>query len=229
MIEKVEKSGWRLKTHWRVPWQLRSITQISSVGNSAIVCVLMKDSIVMWDVETQTYISKFSFKGKKNRVSVSVNDCSFTASCCDGQNITLFSNSPCLSTKFVGQPFHGLRILSSCCDKKSLLVTGSCDRDIRLWHVDENGFQFLDCVYGSTDGTHSLCFGKCGSKSVVFSGGAKRSLISWELFDNKLFLLKEFQLDQFGIETKVNFTVNCCALVNVNNQSFLYLGCSDGF
>lgn len=253
IIEKVENNGqingWRLKTHWRVPWQLRNIIQIGGYDTSPIVSVLTKDSIVMWDILTQTNICKFSFSGKKNRVSIQVNDESFTAACCDGQKVILFSNSPCLSTKFVGPQFHGLRILSSTSTSKNniknffsenkndifnddnLLVTGSCDRDIRLWKVDSNGFELLDCVYGSTDGTHSLCFGRINDSNsmIVFSGGAKKILIAWEIVNKRLFLLKEFVLDQFGINTKVNFTVNCCTLVTIEKETFLYLGSSDGY
>ena len=90
-------------------------------------------------------------------------------------------------------------------------------------------------MYGSTDGTHSLCLSSIKSNEgenirlVALSGGAKNNLIAWEVVNGRLFLLKEFVLDQFGIETKVNFTVNCCTLTTVKNETFIYLGCSDGF
>ncbi|OHT15526.1 hypothetical protein TRFO_02851 [Tritrichomonas foetus] len=230
IIEKINNENsfeWLLKTHWRIPLQLKSTIQING-EISPVVSTLMKDSIVLWDIKNQNNIGKFPFKGNKSRVSIQVNDGTFTSSYCDAKSITLYSKSPCISPKFVGQPFHGLRLLSSAVKQSmnatTLMVTGSCDRDIRLWEINSNGFEFFDCVFGGTDGTHSLCW--CERSNIIISGGAKKSLFAWKENNHKLFLLKEFFLDNFGINTKINFTISCCALTNEN---ILYLGTTDGY
>lgn len=236
--EQIDNSCWHLKTHYRIPWQSNNIFQICGYSNTAIVAALVKNNIALFDMTTQTTIARIPIDGNKKRISLQVENSNFTLSYCDSKMVTLLSHSPCLSTNFVGQMFHGLRIISSATisanphDNNNILVTGSCDRDIRLWNIDENGLVPLDCVSGSIDGTHSLCIGQCNCKErpiVIFSGGAKKYLFAWELINGRIVLLKEFVLDQYGISIKVDFTTTCCSLVPNEDDNLLYFGTSDGF
>ena len=224
IIKQID-NDWKLKGYWKVPHQNKAIIEITG-DNSLIVSILAKDSIKFWDLATQTMVGSVKFNGNKNRVSIASSKERLTISHCKSNQIILIS-SPYLSTNFFGSPFHGLRILSSTISSqqnpsKNFLITGSCDRDIRLWDVDNNEFKFLDCAFGSTDGTHCLC---CFN-NIIISGGAKKSLYSWKIIDSNLILIKDFQLDQYGIQTKVDFRISCCALTSHN---YLIFGTSDAF
>jgi hypothetical protein len=41
------------------------------------------------------------------------------------------------------------------CD--SILATGSCDRDVRVWRIADRRIESFDEVQGNASGTHAIC------------------------------------------------------------------------
>jgi hypothetical protein len=62
-----------------------------------------------------------------------------------------------LSSNFIGIRFHGMRGLSGDKISEELIVTSSCDRDVRVWKIWDEMIECVDEVKGVDSVTHAVC------------------------------------------------------------------------
>lgn len=211
---------WEKKSSWRIPELCRTTIDFSeNQKNSPVISTLMKDSIAVWDMETQTCLVQFPFDGNKSRLHVCVRENQVTASWCDNKHVFIRQNVDSLSSKSIGEKFHGLRgLCSSYTD--DYLVTGGCDRDIRLWKLVPE-LKCIDWVQGIDSGHHSIAINDQG---LVFTAGQKLILNVWKIADDKLYIKHEFNLQDYGLDSICSCKIRS---ITISQNNRLYLCMSD--
>lgn len=221
IIGKMENK-WCLKSIWRIPNQCRSTSHIQCVDNKELVSVttMMKDSIGIWDINSQTMADKFKIPNQHNNFIITLNDeSSYSIAWVSEGSIKFYSKLQCIPLKSFGSAFHGLRGL--CLSRyNNLIASGSCDRDIRLWKIIDGDIRCIDLVQSIDFGTHAICFNK--KDSLMFSGGSKGYLYIWKLFNERLFRLNSFPIGDNSNKYQLRITS-----LTVNNENKLLVGLSD--
>ncbi|OHT15417.1 hypothetical protein TRFO_42519 [Tritrichomonas foetus] len=255
---------WQLKSSWRIAGQCRAtvgiecITQklTNSVGNEesdfrAVVSVATKDGIALWDIETQTMLAQHPLVGNNDKLCIRFSQNSaFSIAWIDQFSVFLQSNVPAIPAMSIGQSFHGLRGLCMTSMSNSLLATGGCDRDVKLWRIkttnsqniqnsslktlqNETSIQLpdkyvnqykIECVeslQAVDSGTHAVCFHK--KDSLLFAGGSKEFLYVWKVENDKLFRLNIFKVG----DNRKFYQLRVVAMA-VRDDKRLFVGMSDG-
>lgn len=209
---------WVIKSSWRIASQCKSTIHLESIENDTIVVsVLMKDSIGIWNLSTQTMIAQFPFNYKRTHLALHVRTLSFSAVWCDS-TVVYYQKGDCISSDVIGTYFHGFRGL---CSSKfgDIIATGSCDRDIRLWKVVNSKLCCIENVQGVDSGTHSICFHESG---LMFSGGSKEFLFVWKLYNDRLYQQNVFTIGERNSKCQLRVTSLACS-----PTQRLYIGMSD--
>ncbi|KAH0792181.1 beta-TrCP isoform X1 [Histomonas meleagridis] len=214
---------WHIKTVWRIPNQCRSTAHIQSVGNSVVVTAITKDSIALWDMTTQTMLGKHKVPSQHSIFAITMNDFNhYSVAWLSEGSIKLFQHQICVPAISFGIPFHGLRGL--CMTKcGNLVITGSCDRDIRLWKIIDNEIFCVDLVQSIDFGTHAICFDR--NNSILYSGGSKGYLYIWKYYNERLFRIASFVIGDNPNKYQMRITsLSICnekLFVGLSNASIL--------
>jgi WD40 repeat protein len=128
-------------------------------------------------------------------------------------------NAPAIPASFIGSPFHGLRGLTAIRLPNDLIVTGSCDRDIRIWRVEDGKLRCLDEVQAVDSGTHAIAF----RQGYLFTGGSKGAVYIWRI-DLETGMMYRLKTCEICGDSKRKVRVTSIA---VSDEFRLYLGFSD--
>jgi len=219
-IVSKQKDKWCYKSNWRIPNGSKSIIGLSCIEKDCIVVgALLKDTVVVWDILTQTQVFKFKYHGNKSRISIHYSS-DFSYAWSDQNKICFCSDNNLILPINMCQSFHGLRCLSSS-SMGQLLVTGGCDRDIRLWKVENMKINLLDCVQACDSGTQSLLITK---DMFLFSGAGKSFLFFWKIFEGQLFLLNKYDIRKYDSASEAHSRIT--SIQNVF-ESEIIVGLSD--
>ena len=238
-----ENNGeWALKSSWRIAAQCKATAGIDSIFNDhlsseilykgqksnerPIVSVVTKDGIGMWDIETQTMISHHPPINIAEKLTIKfTSDRTYTLTWIDHSTVNVQPNIDSIPAFSIGTSFHGLRGL--CMTKltksgKSLIATGGCDRDVKLWRVFDDGtLKCVESLQAVDSGTHSVSFHS--EDSLLFAGGSKEYLYVWKLNeDDQLFRLNIFQVGDNSDIYKLRVTS-----MSVTSKKRLFIGMSD--
>jgi WD40 repeat protein len=214
------RQDWVFRTAWRIPNQSKATVHVQVVHDRPVVSSLIGDSIGIWDIATQTVVATFPMDAKRGHVAVSAGANTVSAVWTDKSGkITLLQNAPAISASFIGTPFHGLRGLTAIRLPNDLIVTGSCDRDVRIWRVEDGKLRCLDEVQAVDSGTHAITF----MKDCLFTCGSKGAVYIWriDLESGTMYRLKTCEICG---ESKRKVRITSIA---VSDEFRLYLGFSD--
>ena len=228
-IIKQEEGTWLNKYSWRVPLNCRSICGLDeSNDKTLLISATTKKTIMVWDLESQTCVSQFPYTGNKLRIVTKRANDVMIGLWNDAKTVNVIEEY-IMPSKRIEPMFHGLRCLCSA-SKDDLMVTGGCDRDIRLWKIT-NEIEECDAVQGPNSGTHALTF--CGD--YVIGGGTDMKLYSWKLSNNKLYKGSEFDFTKFGFDDGCKYKVSSLAtisatkiIVGMNNASIVVVDFDNG-
>ena len=228
------ENKWMLKSSWRIASQCRATIGLDTIKtvnedhhSRAIVSVITKEGIAIWDIETQTMIAQHELHGQNDKLIVKfVNDRNYSLVWTDKSTVYSQINYSSIIAYSIGVSFHGLRGL--CMTKLNLLnsdhkliATGGCDRDVKLWNVDNAGkLTCVETLQAVDSGTHAIGFYE--KESLLFAGGSKEYLYVWKLVNDKLYRLNIFRV---GNNYKF-YQLRVTSLV-VTNDLKLFIGMSD--
>lgn len=214
---------WMLSSCWRISNQCKSTVHIQTRDdNEAVVSVLLKEAIGIWDIATQTMMAKFDFAGQRGRLSIGVGCDSYSAVWLDHSVVCMKHDVKCIPPSYIGTRFHGLRGLCAVKVSNDVIVTGGCDRDVRVWKVVEGQIQGLGEVQAVDSGTHAVCFNPVDR--LLFTGGSKEFLFVWrmDLETGRLFRQNVFTVGNGDKSWQLRITS-----LAVNEDNLLYVGLSD--
>jgi len=222
MISIVSQIGenWVMKSSWQIPSCFKSIIGIEENSpGSIIVSASNHNEVALWDISTQTTVGMFFIDVKKSKVSLSVNSNSYSVIWYDSSNVYYIERYPIIERSISGVPFHGLRGLFGM-KYHDVLITGSCDRDIRIWSVNGQSILCNDYVQSVDSGTHAMSIGK---NDILFSGGSQQELYIWKLIDKKLFFNQIIDLTPFLVVSKCKRRIVSITAFD----EYVYVGMSD--
>jgi WD40 repeat protein len=180
---------WVLKSAWQIPAQAKTTVHIqASPYQSAIISSFIGHSVGLWDVATQTLLVSFHGDAQRGHFAIWAGDGIFSAAWIDKTSkVSFIDRGSSLSCNFLGVRFHGLRGLSGAKISEDLLVTGSCDRDVRVWRISNEKIECVDEVQGTDSGTHAVC----AVSDLVFTGGSRGVLFVWRIDVETGFLYRQ--------------------------------------
>jgi WD40 repeat protein len=170
---------WVLKSSWQIPAQAKKTVHLQAAPTeSALVSSLIGQSVGLWDIATQTMLASFPIEAQRAHVSIHAAPGTFSAAWIDkASKVSVIYRAPCLPSSFIGTHFHGLRGLSGAKISDDTIVTGSCDRDVRVWRITDGKIHCLDEVQANNSGTHAIC----STGDLVFTGGSQGALFVWRI------------------------------------------------
>jgi WD40 repeat protein len=196
--------NWVLKSSWQIPAQAKTTVHLQ-IGphNNALISSLIGDSVGIWDVATQTVLVTFPINVPRGQIAIYASDGRFSAAWIDKTSkVSVIHRGPSLRSYFIGVPFHGLRGLSGSKVSDSLIVTGSCDRDVRVWRISDGTVSCVDEVQGTDSGTHAVCV----TGDLVFTGGSRGMVYVWRITGGFLYRLHVSTLSDAKSKCKVRIT-----------------------
>ena len=214
---------WMISSCWRIANQCKSTVHVQAFGaDTAIVSVLLKGAIGIWDISTQTLITRFDFDGQRGRLAITVGGDWFSSLWIDHSTVYMRHCMKCIPPCSIGTKFHGLRGLCATKVSENIIVTGACDRDVRVWRVNEGKIECLDEVQAVDSGTHAVCFNPVDQ--LLFTGGSKEFLFVWkmDMETGRLFRQNVFTVGNGDKSWQLRITS-----LAVSEENVLFIGLSD--
>lgn len=218
ILAKQEKN-WVIKSLYQLPGGGKSSLGVSSLKDKIVCAALSKTGVSFYDIVNQMELGALDFGGKHLRTT-------FSTTFDDGI-FAVYWESDCLYSSKVAivcgtttsPSFHGLRGLFAQRCGDNMLLSGSCDRDIRVWSFIDNKIALEDVVQSVDSGTHAIAT----DGKTVYTGGSQQLLFEWELSNKKLFSKRSFDLTPLtaGGLCKRRVTTLCM------NDEFVFVALSD--
>ena len=191
ILSKKNDDEWSIKSSYLLPAGSKSSIGISSFNDKIIVGALSKDGVSFYDISTQTAVGLIPISNTRARTVFSVQnneEKSISAAWWDLKELKM-NTVTAVNGAIIGPSFHGLRGL--CATRVGdLILTGSCDRDIRCWSVKEGKPVTIDIVQSVDSGTHAIA----SDGKDIFTGGSQQMLFHWTFENNKIYHGKEIDL-----------------------------------